>query len=50
VNYHLDNLYEKALYETRLERKSGKLRSTFANKPIRVPADKGAILKLLELD
>jgi len=49
VNYHLDNLHEEAVYETRLVKKSGKLRSTFSNRPVRVPADKKKLLELLQL-
>lgn len=49
VNYHLDNLYEHASYENVLVEKSGKLTSTFANQPVKVAADKPAIIKLLGL-
>lgn len=49
VNYHLDNLYEEAAYETILVRKRGKLHSTFANRPIQVEADKDRIIELLGL-
>lgn len=49
VNYHLDNLYEEAAYESILVRKRGKLRSTFANRPIQVEADKDRIIDLLGL-
>ena len=49
VNYHLDNLYQHASYENRLVEKSGKLNSTFANKPIVVQPDKGKIIRLLDL-
>jgi len=49
VNYHLDNLYEKAVYNTVLVKKSGKLESTFSNRPIKLDADKGQIKALLEL-
>jgi threonine synthase len=49
VNYHLDNLYEEAKYDTVLLKKSGKLRSTFANAPIRVDADKARIAELIGL-
>jgi threonine synthase len=49
VNYHLDNLYEEATYDTVLLRKSGKLESTFANRPVRIEADKARILELLDL-
>ncbi len=49
VNYHLDNLYEHATYKNVLVEKSGKLKSTFANPPVQVAADKQAIIKLLGL-
>lgn len=49
INYHLDNLYETAMYETRLVRKSGKLDSTFANPPIPIEADKARIMELIGL-
>jgi len=49
VNYHLDNLYEEATYNTVLLRKSGKLESTFANRPVRVEPDKARILELIGL-
>jgi len=45
----LDNLYEEASYETRLVKKSGKLKSTFANRPVQVAADKDEILKVLNI-
>ena len=49
VNYHLDNLYEHATYRNKMVDKSGKLESAYANQPIPVPADKAAILRLLQL-
>ena len=49
VNYHLDNLYETAKYETVLVQKSGKLDSTFANPPIQIEADKTRIRELIGL-
>lgn len=49
VNYHLDNLYEHAIYENVVVEKFGKLNSTYANAPIPVRADKREILRLLEL-
>ena len=49
VNYHLDNLYEHATYQNILVQKSGKLTSTYSNKPVQVAADKDAIIKLLGL-
>ena len=49
VNYHLDNLYQEAVYNTMLVKKSGKLESTFSNRPIQVAPDKDQIRRLLEL-
>ena len=49
VNYHLDNLYEHAIYENNLVEKSGKIESTFANKPTATKPDKEKIIRLLEL-
>lgn len=49
VNYHLDNLYEHAVYNNTIVEKSGKINSTYANTPIPVPADKEEILRILEL-
>ena len=50
VNYHLDNLHEKATYETVLVKKSGKLESNFSNKPVKLEADKQKIISLIGLD
>ena len=49
VNYHLDNLYQHAIYDNVLVEKTGKLISAHANAPIQVEPDKEAILRLLEL-
>ena len=49
TNYHLDSLYEEASYRNELLEKKGKVRSTFANAPIKVKASKEEILKVLEL-
>jgi threonine synthase len=49
VNYHLNNLYEEATYNTVLVRKSGKLESTFSNQPMKIAADKDEILRILDL-
>jgi threonine synthase len=49
VNYHLDNLYQHATYENNLVEKSGKIQSTFANKPTAVKPDKDKIIRLLDL-
>jgi threonine synthase len=49
VNYHLDNLYQHATYQNVLVEKSGKVTSTYSNKPVQIPADKQAIIDLLGL-
>ena len=49
VNYHLGNLYEEATYNTVLVHKSGKLESTFSNRPVKMAADKKEILKVMGL-
>ena len=49
VNYHLDNLYQHAVYKNTVIEKSGKIQSTFANKPISVEADRDKILQILKL-
>ena len=47
INYHQDNLYEHATYDSVLVEKSGKLHASFANQPVRVKADKVSIRELL---
>ena len=47
VNYHQDNLYEHAVYDSVLVEKSGKLHPSFSNQPIKVKADKDEIKRLL---
>jgi threonine synthase len=49
TNYHQDSLYEEATYRNELLEKKDKVRSTFANAPIKVRADKEEILKILKL-
>ena len=49
INYHLDNLFEHAVYRNVLVEKSGKLTSQHANKPLQVAADREAIVRLLQL-
>ena len=49
INYHLDNLYQHAIYENLITEKSGKLTSTFANPPIAMAANKEDIVRLLDL-
>ncbi|MCS7003629.1 MAG: threonine synthase, partial [Dehalococcoidia bacterium] len=48
VRYHLGELYEDFVTETRTTLRSGPIESTFANKPIRVPADRAAIIAAIE--
>jgi threonine synthase len=47
INYHMDSLYEECIYENKVRKRKGKIASNFANKPIRVKADKEAIRKIL---
>lgn len=49
VNYHLDNLYEHSSYQRSLVEKSGKLDSSFANRPVQVGASREEIISLLKL-
>mgnify|MGYP002830917246 FL=1 len=49
VNYHQNSLYQEATYRNELLGKKDKIRSTFANRPIKVRANKEAILKVLGL-
>ncbi|MCS6885442.1 MAG: threonine synthase [Acidobacteriota bacterium] len=49
VNYHMDKLYEKAIYHTETISAQGHIKASFANKPLQVAADKIAIRKLLGL-
>ena len=49
VNYHQNSLYQEATYRNELLGKKDKIRSTFANGPIKVRADKEEILKVLGL-
>jgi threonine synthase len=49
INYHLDNLYQHAIYENLITEKSGKLTSAFANPPIPMAANKEDIVRLLDL-
>lgn len=49
VNYHLDELYERAVYKTVLMEKSNKLKPRFTNKPVQIRANKDEILALLKL-
>ncbi|MCA9773255.1 MAG: threonine synthase [Myxococcales bacterium] len=49
VNYHFNTLYVNSVYRNELIEKSGKVESTYANPPIRVKADKAAILEAMGL-
>ena len=49
LNYHMDDLYERASYEYHSTEKSGKIRSNFANPPITLPSDKNKLLDFLNL-
>jgi threonine synthase len=49
LNYHFDNLYEHAVYQNVVVKKSGKLTSTYANRPVQVSLDKKEILQILGL-
>ncbi|RME43873.1 MAG: pyridoxal-phosphate dependent enzyme, partial [Chloroflexi bacterium] len=48
VRYHLGELYEDYVVETRMVKKSNRLRSTYANLPIEVPADREAIIDVIQ--
>jgi threonine synthase len=47
VRYHLGELYEDYVVETQMIQKSNHLRSTYANRPIEVPADRDAIVEVI---
>jgi len=49
VNYHQNNLYEKAAYKNELIERKDKIQSTYANAPVKVKARKAEILKVLGL-
>jgi len=49
VNYHQNNLYEKASYKNELIERKDKIQSTYANAPVKVKARKAEILKVLGL-
>ncbi|MFQ6059325.1 MAG: threonine synthase [Anaerolineae bacterium] len=48
VRYHLGELYEDYVTETTVIRRSGRIQSTYANRPLEVPADKEAILQVIK--
>ena len=47
IRYHRDELYEDFVTESTVTRKSRPIISTFANRPIRVEADKDRIVELI---
>ena len=47
INYHLNSLYEECVYESRITKQKGKIAGNFANKPVKVKADKEEIRKIL---
>jgi threonine synthase len=49
VNYHLDALYEHAQYKNELQSAGKKIIANFANRPVAVAAEKGAIKQVLGL-
>lgn len=48
VRYHLGELYEDFVTETQTTLRSGAIQSTFANQPVRVPADRRRIIQVIE--
>lgn len=48
VRYHLGELYEDYVVETQIIKKSNRLQSTYANRPIEVPADHRAIVEVIQ--
>lgn len=48
VRYHLGELYEDYVVETQITQRSNHLRSTYANRPIEVPADCEAIIDVIQ--
>ncbi len=48
VRYHLGELYEDFVTETRVIQNNGKIESNFANRPIAVDPDKAAIIRVIE--
>jgi hypothetical protein len=50
VNYHQNNLYEKASYKNELIERKDKIQSTYANAPVKVKARKAEISRCLASD
>ncbi|MBI4481537.1 MAG: threonine synthase [Acidobacteria bacterium] len=50
INYHLNSLYLKAVYQMTIAEKSDKLKSTFANPPVQLEANREKILEYLGLN
>lgn len=48
VRYHRDELYEDFVVESSVVQRSGPLNATFANRPIRVAADRDRIVELID--
>lgn len=48
VRYHLGELYEDFVTESRVIQNNGKIESNFANRPIEVDPDKAAIIRVIE--
>ena len=48
VRYHLGELHEDYVVETKVIKKSGRIQPTYANRPIEVPADPDAIIRVIE--
>lgn len=48
VRYHVGELYEEFVTETRVIQCSQPIAGTYANRPIRVPADREAIIRVIE--
>ncbi|MBS1253089.1 MAG: Threonine synthase [Anaerolineales bacterium] len=48
VRYHLGELYADYVVETTITEKSDHLRSTYANRPIEVPADRDTIVEVIQ--
>lgn len=48
VRYHLGELYEDYVVETKITERNNAIRSTYANRPIEVPADRDAIVEVIQ--
>jgi threonine synthase len=47
VRYHRQELYEDFVVESTVTQNSGRIKCTFANQPVRVPADKNEIISVI---